>query len=189
MRYFAFYDGTQNGHSTARQPNRDHHAPTHLWRRTLPFQVGGYFGNCMWFIKKKIEMQRLGTTRLTCISPKEHPTKKIFGWRHTFCDQPQPHHGHPHQSPRLCRCLYWQYKGTNSQPAQYQLEAAISLAIEVAAQPNDANKPIPHKKMITKEKLTAEGGLSETKTIFGWHFNFRTLTVTLPEHKHIAWSR
>ncbi len=23
----------------------------------------------------------------------------------------------------------------------------------------------------------------------GWHFNFRTLTITLPEHKYIAWSR
>jgi hypothetical protein len=41
--------------------------------------------------------------------------------------------------------------------------------------------------MVTKDKLTAEGGLSETKTILGWHFNFRTLTVTLPEHKNIPW--
>ncbi len=24
--------------------------------------------------------------------------------------------------------------------------------------------------------------------ILEWHFNFRTLTMTLPEHKHIAWS-
>ena len=23
--------------------------------------------------------------------------------------------------------------------------------------------------------------------VIGWHFNFRTLTVTLPEHKFIAW--
>jgi hypothetical protein len=43
--------------------------------------------------------------------------------------------------------------------------------------------------MVAEDKLTAEGGLSETKVILGWHFNFRTLTVTLPEHKHIAWSR
>ncbi len=40
--------------------------------------------------------------------------------------------------------------------------------------------------MIAKDKLTAEGGLSETKTILRWYFNFTTLTVTLPEHKHIA---
>ena len=43
--------------------------------------------------------------------------------------------------------------------------------------------------MVAKDKLKAEGGLSETKTILGWHFNFQTLTMTLPEHKHIAWSR
>jgi hypothetical protein len=70
-----------------------------------------------------------------------------------------------------------------------QLEAAIPLAIKVAAQPNNANEPIPSKKMIAEDKLTAEGGLSETKTILGWYFNFRTLTLTLPERKHIAWSR
>ncbi len=42
--------------------------------------------------------------------------------------------------------------------------------------------------MVAKDKLTAEGGLAETKVILGWHFNFRTLTITLPEHKYIAWS-
>jgi hypothetical protein len=35
--------------------------------------------------------------------------------------------------------------------------------------------------------LEAEGGLAETKVILGWHFNFQTLSVTLLEHKHIAW--
>ena len=33
----------------------------------------------------------------------------------------------------------------------------------------------------------ANGGLSEMKTILGWLSNFRTLTVSLPEHKYIAW--
>jgi hypothetical protein len=42
--------------------------------------------------------------------------------------------------------------------------------------------------MVAEDKLTAEGGLAETKVILGWHFNFRTLTVSLPEHKYIAWS-
>jgi hypothetical protein len=36
--------------------------------------------------------------------------------------------------------------------------------------------------------LTAEGGLSETKMILGWLFNFRTLIIFLPDHKLIAWS-
>jgi hypothetical protein len=70
-----------------------------------------------------------------------------------------------------------------------RLEAAFPLAIKVAAQPNDANEPIPSKKMIAEDKLTVEGGLLETKTILRWYFNFRTLTVTLPEHNYIAWSR
>ncbi len=42
--------------------------------------------------------------------------------------------------------------------------------------------------MVAREKLRAEGGLSETKVILGCHFNFRTLTVTPSKHKHIAWS-
>ncbi len=43
--------------------------------------------------------------------------------------------------------------------------------------------------MVALEKLIAEGGLTETKIILGWLFNFRTPTVTLPEHKYIVWSR
>ncbi len=67
------------------------------------------------------------------------------------------------------------------------LEAAIPLVIKVAARPNDINEPIPREPVVVQDKLKAEGDLAETKVILGWHFNFRTLTVTLPEHKHIAW--
>ena len=70
-----------------------------------------------------------------------------------------------------------------------RLEAAIPLAIEATARPNDPNELTPHEKMVAEDKLKAEGGLSERKVILGWDFNFRTLTVKLPEHKHIAWSR
>jgi hypothetical protein len=66
------------------------------------------------------------------------------------------------------------------------LKAAIPLAIE-AAHPNNINKPIPQEPLVAQDKLRAEGGLAETKVILGWHFNFRTLAVTLPEHMHIAW--
>ncbi len=48
--------------------------------------------------------------------------------------------------------------------------------------------PIPRNPMIVNDKLAVEGGLAETKIILGWHSNFRTLEVTLPEHKHIVWS-
>ena len=69
-----------------------------------------------------------------------------------------------------------------------RLEAAIPLAIKVAARPTNANKPIPREPMVAKDKLKAEGGLSETKVILGWHLYLRTLTVTLPKHKFITWS-
>ncbi len=69
------------------------------------------------------------------------------------------------------------------------LEAAISHAFEVAACPNNANKPIPCKKTVAEDKLKTEGGLAETKVILRWHFNFGTLTLTLPEHKYIVWSQ
>jgi hypothetical protein len=68
-----------------------------------------------------------------------------------------------------------------------QLEAAIPLAIEIAALPNNANEPIPREKKVAEDNLMAEGGLAETKVILGRHFNFRTLTITLPEHKYIVW--
>jgi len=69
-----------------------------------------------------------------------------------------------------------------------RLKASIPLAIKVTAYPSDINEPIPCEKMVAEDKLEAEGGLAETKVILGWFFNFRTLTVSLPEHKHIAWS-
>ena len=40
--------------------------------------------------------------------------------------------------------------------------------------------------MVAKNKLLAEGGLSETQVILGWLFNFWTLTISLPDHKFIA---
>jgi hypothetical protein len=68
-----------------------------------------------------------------------------------------------------------------------RLEAAIPLAIKVAACPNDVNEPTPREAMVAQNKLKAEGGLAKTRVILGWHFNFRTLTVNLPKHKYIAW--
>jgi hypothetical protein len=58
----------------------------------------------------------------------------------------------------------------------------------MAAQPHDKNEPILCKLMVARDKLKAEGGLTKTKMILGWHFNFLTLTVTLFDHKYIAWS-
>ena len=52
-----------------------------------------------------------------------------------------------------------------------RLEAAIPLAIEVAAQPDNVNEPIPCEMMVAKDKLLAEGSLSETKVFLGWLLN------------------
>ena len=43
--------------------------------------------------------------------------------------------------------------------------------------------------MAEKKKLLAEAGPDEMKVILGWLFNFRKLTVYLPENKHVAWTR
>jgi hypothetical protein len=69
-----------------------------------------------------------------------------------------------------------------------RLEAAILLAIEIAARPNNKHEVIPREPMIAKDKLAAEGGLAETKIILGWHFNFRKLTMTLLEYKYVTCS-
>jgi hypothetical protein len=53
-----------------------------------------------------------------------------------------------------------------------RLKAAIPLAIEVAARPDDVNEPIPREPMVAQDKLKAEGGLAKLKVVLGWLFNF-----------------
>jgi len=43
--------------------------------------------------------------------------------------------------------------------------------------------------MAALTKLLAEAGLEETKTILGWFFDFRRMTVALPDNKYVAWKR
>jgi hypothetical protein len=42
--------------------------------------------------------------------------------------------------------------------------------------------------MDARDKLKAEVGLSETKMILGWFFDFRRLMISFPENKFIAWT-
>ncbi len=42
--------------------------------------------------------------------------------------------------------------------------------------------------MDARDKLLAEAGLSETKVILGWLFDFRKLQISLPENKLIPWT-
>ena len=69
-----------------------------------------------------------------------------------------------------------------------RLERAIILAIYVASRPKDINEPIPREEMTALNKLIAEAGLEEKKTILGWLFNLRKLLISLPENKNVAWS-
>ena len=69
-----------------------------------------------------------------------------------------------------------------------RLERALLLAIHAAARPKDASEPIPREEMAALNKLLAEARLEEVKTILGWVFDFRRLTVSLPENKFTAWS-
>ncbi len=66
------------------------------------------------------------------------------------------------------------------------LERAVLLAIWTAAQPKDAHEPMSQEEMAAQNKLLAEAGLEETKKILCWLFNFRSLTVSLPENKYVA---
>ena len=65
--------------------------------------------------------------------------------------------------------------------------AAVPLAIHVTTRPLDDEEPIPRKEILAKNKLKAEAGLAEVKTVFGWILHLRSLTVKLPTNKSIAW--
>ena len=68
------------------------------------------------------------------------------------------------------------------------MECASLLAIHTVARPLHRVEPIPRDEMAAWQKLFAEGALGEQKIILGWFFDFRRLTVALPENKFAAWS-
>jgi hypothetical protein len=43
--------------------------------------------------------------------------------------------------------------------------------------------------MDAKAKLKAKTGLTKIKVIFGWLFNFRTMTIAIPQNKFVAYSK
>jgi hypothetical protein len=69
-----------------------------------------------------------------------------------------------------------------------RMRNVIPLAIHATARPVHKNEPIPRDEMAAEQKFKAEGALEERKTILGWLFDFRKLTVALPENKFVAWS-
>ena len=69
-----------------------------------------------------------------------------------------------------------------------RLNAAGPLAVHIFARPPATDETLPREPMLAKNKLSAEGGLSEVRTILGWVYNTRDLTISLPRNKYIAWS-
>ena len=70
-----------------------------------------------------------------------------------------------------------------------RLMGAAPLAIYTVSRDIDVKEPITRDDMITEDKMLAEGALAKLKIILGWLYNTRRLLVSLPGHKHIAWSR
>lgn len=69
-----------------------------------------------------------------------------------------------------------------------QMERASLLAIHTTARPIHQQEPLLHDEMAARQKLFAEGALEERKIILGWLFDFRRLTIKLPENKFVAWT-
>ena len=68
-------------------------------------------------------------------------------------------------------------------------ERAVLLAIETLARPIAVVEPIPRETMAAMAKLIAEAGMEETKIMLCWLLNLRTLEISLPNNKAIAWSQ
>jgi hypothetical protein len=61
------------------------------------------------------------------------------------------------------------------------------FAIDICACPIHPNEHIPRKDMEAGNKLQAEAGLEEQKTVLGWLLDTRHLLVQLPKNKFVAW--
>ena len=66
--------------------------------------------------------------------------------------------------------------------------AAVLLAIHTVGRPTNKDDPIPRLNLVSLSKLTAEAALEETKILLGWKLDTRTLLISLPSDKHVAWS-
>jgi hypothetical protein len=72
-------------------------------------------------------------------------------------------------------------KGINN---AIRCKQATLLAIDACARPKHPNKPIPQEEMESRNKLEAEAGLEECKTIIGWLVDMQRLLLSLP----VAWT-
>jgi len=95
------HDGPPNSNATSRRQSLNHHPLTHIWQCTLPIQVGNNVRVDLHFGKQIIEVQRMGSTYLTCLNPSRYPNTRILRRRHTFRNGKGIDHQRPSQSPRL----------------------------------------------------------------------------------------
>ena len=70
-----------------------------------------------------------------------------------------------------------------------RLERAPLLALGSAAREGAGIKPLPRADIAALQKLIAETGLSEIKTILGWLLDFRWMIIALPDNKFHAYSK
>lgn len=67
-------------------------------------------------------------------------------------------------------------------------QAAPLLAIHSCSRPIHDQEPLPRDPMESTNKLKAESNLSEVKIILGWRWDLRSLIISLPVNKFIAWT-
>ena len=75
-------------------------------------------------------------------------------------------------------------KGDNLQ----RIMAAPCTVMHALAHKVDGKSHVKRDNFIADDKNEAEGGPAEIKIVLGWNVNTRELSVSLPSHKHKAWS-
>ena len=63
---------------------------------------------------------------------------------------------------------------------------AVPIVLEAISRPA-STEHLPRSHLISDKKLKAEGCPSKCQTVLGWHLNTRSLMISLPDHKCIAW--
>jgi hypothetical protein len=70
-----------------------------------------------------------------------------------------------------------------------RMEPAPLLAVSVTSREVSELEPLPRDDMDARNKLIAKTGLTKQKIILGWSFDFRRMTISLPENKFRAYSK
>ena len=70
-----------------------------------------------------------------------------------------------------------------------RMVAAPCTVIHAFAKNCPDKQGLPRDDLIALDKCAAEGSPSEIKICLGWLLNTRSLTISLPKHKYIAWTK